>query len=52
MNAENVRKELTRLRAIGATESDSGIAQAIKHRIADLERKLEKLRADGKDSEP
>lgn len=51
MNAENIRKELDRLKDVVEVETDSGIRRVIRHRIADLERMLEKLRADGKDSE-
>lgn len=52
MNAENTRKELARLRAALEGEQDSGIRRVIQHRIATLERQLEKLKAEGKDSEP
>jgi hypothetical protein len=51
VNPENIRKELERLNNVVEAETDTGIRRAIRHRIADLERMLEKLRADGKDSE-
>jgi hypothetical protein len=51
VNAENAQKELSRLKAAIEHESDTGIRLVIRHRIADLERMLAKLRADGKDSE-
>jgi hypothetical protein len=44
MNEDNIRAELSRLKALLSGETDSGIWRAIEHRIAELERDLEKIR--------
>jgi hypothetical protein len=43
MNEDNIRAELARLKALLPGEIDSGIRRAIEHRIAELERDLEKI---------
>jgi hypothetical protein len=42
MNDDNIRAELQRLKETLKYETDSGIQLVIQHRIADLERELEK----------
>jgi hypothetical protein len=44
VNEDNIRAELARLTALLPGETDSGIRRAIEHRIAELERDLEKIR--------
>ena len=44
VNEDNIRAELARLKALLPGETDSGIWRAIEHRIAELERDLEKIR--------
>ena len=44
VNEENIRAELSRLKALLPGETDSVISRAMEHRIAELERDLEKTR--------